>query len=730
MQPTPIDLAGDKYYEVYRSSLIRRHITSNGRLAQKTWLEDAVSKEPKEEAQFTNNARLSEETPSTGATTRPATYCALPVFFGNDVLLIRGDNPLLEGGLALATFAMEVLHNIDSSNSFRYARMLFSFFLESEVIDGDGNRTGFLTRRESFGQPLRNASTDELSGCLLGLFLFREASIALRDQDTKSQIEALLARMAGFLKQHWYLYVEPSGCTTQDGENVTMEKEKATAFVYMYPFSKLFEYVLGDAFLPEDTAPPPWLSAFVDQTDLLCFLAMRALSETSGIAPLSLYLTVLEGISPGEEMCGFVDSNGRTIFYDFSMTCHTVILALLNPAVSDADKAAVATAATQMLMKIMRFPEQPGFDNAYFALTAALCRQYAPPSVIDDLENAAALTPGAMDDLAVEGGSFLLDLACRASSFLSAGVGVWAAGQRKRCADWKNSTVAQAHQDGDEGRANCESRGNSDTQGCKLEGQESIQECAQTEDEGYNQCSSWSSTCSDWLPYPLDYLCDAFDWVCDAYYWVSDIVCVVWNTIVEKYCIVKATATELLCKVSATAKEWATVVGATLSNWVCQGGTWFFSGLVGLAMWGLGLLTCWTDRSWDDRIASGLQPLRDPRNVFYRDLPLSKIVQAGNADTVDFSHTNPDGEDLIGEDFTWEHKDPQHCFANTCSYDTSILTDYVLSGTVRCEAVGLDFLYPKMLLAHIGKDQLPAIEEVIYPTLPVVGASLMYGRPT
>jgi hypothetical protein len=155
-------------------------------------------------------------------------------------------------------------------------------------------------------------------------------------------------------------------------------------------------------------------------------------------------------------------------------------------------------------------------------------------------------------------------------------------------------------------------------------------------------------------------------------------------------------------------------------------------------MWPVKLLTCQTDRTWDDRIENGLQPLLEPRNIFYRDLPLSTIVNGemeGDSLMVNgvrvndrqFTHTNSDGGDLVGEVFTWEHRDPRHCFANTYNWGIEIFNGYGLTTPARADADGLDFLYPRMLIAHVSEGPLPLIENnTFYTSLPAVGASIKY----
>src|SRR5262245_44679040 len=114
MLKTPENLPSSRWYEVYRRSIIERHISGeNGRFFQSVWL---VEGEP-QFAELGPNMRASAE--RFADDNMGHDYYAYPAYWPDakaplDVAFPGGgDNALLQGGLCMATFAMEALNGLD-----------------------------------------------------------------------------------------------------------------------------------------------------------------------------------------------------------------------------------------------------------------------------------------------------------------------------------------------------------------------------------------------------------------------------------------------------------------------------------------------------------------------------------------------------------------------------------------------------------------------------------------
>lgn len=688
MIKTPENLSSDQWYEVYRRSIIERHIASNGRFLQNIWL--AEPKKPMDES-WALNARASEE--RLAADNALYEYIGYPVFWNDNKFPSGrafpggGDNPLLQGGLCMAAFAMETLRGVDS-HSFEYAKILLKFVLESELRDTDGKPTGLLTRQRHYWRCLEHASTDELTGCLLGLYLLHRAAFARRDDATRKTIETVLGRIARFLQSHNYIYVPDEGTVSPAGEPVHRDHEKGMAFIFLYPISKLFEDVLGDPHLPVSMPEADELALIGDMEHIFSTMALTALRRAASDNALGLYTAVLELMSTTQEVSGFDN------YYNFSMTCHSVVLALLNPKVGQPDRVLIAEFATRMLMAVMRFPDQPGHENAYFAVVARFCLPLLPPGGFEAMEQAAAGSPTRIDDDLVRGSEMILGQLCRASHHVAGKIATWGRQKRKECSDRKKG----------EGIQRCKEKRKVESEECKQKATREKKECER--------------------------------------FGILSFVCVAWVTIKSEVCVLWQTVT-----------EWVCVAWETVYKTVCDVGTWVLSGLMAISVLPLKLVACRRDQTWEEHINNVLQTLIDPRDVWFRDLPLGATREDIEEGLVAFRHSNSSGENLVGEQFTWEHRDPQHCFTvdkkwengkaygelgpalkgQNCELTTPFHLHEFLSGDsqfdlkkgFRCEAAGMGYLYPRMLLAFIDAAPNPIISDhSAWPTLPFAGASI------
>lgn len=207
--PDPIDVSGDDLYAIYRKGLITRHIAGNGRLLEVVALEsiDEFDEQYYDGSGYievkrtdgslmnripVDNIRYSEEIVPDMNVSPPNTSEKLlwvPVVapiknpgLGNDgyyVVSGGGDNPLYYGGMALATFSLEHIHDV-SPYSIVYARKLVEYFLASEMTGQNGymvrRPNHFDSNRSRYGEPIiQGASSEELLGTMLGLMYYLRA---------------------------------------------------------------------------------------------------------------------------------------------------------------------------------------------------------------------------------------------------------------------------------------------------------------------------------------------------------------------------------------------------------------------------------------------------------------------------------------------------------------------------------------------------------------------------
>jgi hypothetical protein len=139
--------------------------------------------------------------------------------FGGD------ENPLLRGGLAMASFAVEALNLLgryDPTDPDRYSRAahgsvqhalkLLDYVEACEYIDPDGVRTGFFLRSRcpgdrEMGREFWFASTDEIVGMTLGLYYLHKALAETGDVGNQQRVEDLVHRLGTRMKENYYFLV-------------------------------------------------------------------------------------------------------------------------------------------------------------------------------------------------------------------------------------------------------------------------------------------------------------------------------------------------------------------------------------------------------------------------------------------------------------------------------------------------------------------------------------------
>jgi hypothetical protein len=185
-------------------------------------------------------------------------------FLAREVIAGGDDNPLYEGGIALATFSLEHIHGV-SPHSLTYAKQLFEFIEESEeqnyivLLAGEGRHSGFLRRTRNYWHSASSwgASTDELVGVFLGLRYFLDATL----QDAPEyyiRAKYLLKRIAVYISSHNWIYMDSRIASLESyletiGNKKLFDKSIGT-LIFQYPFSRVFkEYLDGNSYSGPDT---------------------------------------------------------------------------------------------------------------------------------------------------------------------------------------------------------------------------------------------------------------------------------------------------------------------------------------------------------------------------------------------------------------------------------------------------------------------------------------------
>ena len=256
-EPDKLDPGQDKLYAIYRKGLITRHITKNGRLLPAIALECKKDFDPadydnsgfitvKHSDNFeskipVSNVRYSEER-IPGSNAHKA-YMWVPIIapiknpgLSNDGFYVvsgSNDNPFYYGGgLALATFALEHIYNVNPY-SIEYARRLVLYMLDSEMWEGNGyilRRPGFFnSNRNIGGEPItQGASAEELMGIMLGLMYY------LKAEDANHPLKAAAERLRDDI-----LRAVSSGWIGKDYEHPFMNSAHKPSY-----WVKHFEYPL------------------------------------------------------------------------------------------------------------------------------------------------------------------------------------------------------------------------------------------------------------------------------------------------------------------------------------------------------------------------------------------------------------------------------------------------------------------------------------------------------
>jgi hypothetical protein len=292
--------SADAYYQRYREGLITRHLCRNGRLLQAVLLV-----QENENALIAQAARGAEAAPGQLLPHRRTThertldgrayrYAAYPVIMRDRFRIVGGgDNPLLSGGLAMAQFSIESLLGV-SRHSLGYATLLLKFFESSQVAPGK------LMRRRNFWRDAVPVSKDELSGMLLGLTFFLQATKRAGDTAAHNRGKAFMRAVGEYLRREKY---EPAFC-----------------WVFQFPFTRLFKFDLGTALLSGVTIPPD-PSTGDELGDLILKIIGNSLLSRLWYKPKHLYRDSMRYLPVAYQAATGLDVGRK--FFNVAMYCHT-----------------------------------------------------------------------------------------------------------------------------------------------------------------------------------------------------------------------------------------------------------------------------------------------------------------------------------------------------------------------------------------------------------------------
>lgn len=271
-------------YERYRDAMLRRHITRDGRLLQFTLL--------REDDAMPHNMRDTRET----LAGQPYGLRASPVLLDGK-LVAGGDNPMLYGGLAIATLAIEDMLAV-SRHSYGVAQLMVQFCHDS-LVDG------LPWRQRHAWHPRRPPSKDELTGLLVGLSFFDQAT---RRRGSGTTVHHDVARaIAQRLRATQY--------------------SDADAWLFQFPFTRCFKFMLGSQYRAGQTFPDKW--GVGDEIVEILALARSLGSFRWRYRPRDLYLDTMRLLPSLNCAAQRLGINPRV--YNVALYLHAALLLLANP---------------------------------------------------------------------------------------------------------------------------------------------------------------------------------------------------------------------------------------------------------------------------------------------------------------------------------------------------------------------------------------------------------------
>ncbi len=284
----------EKIYDRMRVGFIKRHILASGRELADVWLKQYDYRtDSKELLRFSRTQKVGGQTRVYIPWTHNCTGgddCGLGVEEGSAVIYGGDENPLLRGGLAMATFSLEYI-GYRRADSLGVAAQLYKYIADSEWIDpGNNDPTGFFLRTERPGYADQDdakgreywfASAEEILGMSLGLLYFHRAlelKVSVQDPDQyykflKDSVEALVDRLGNQLRNNCYLIVplvfDASSFTWRSmGLPIEFHKGAIGLYALEWFLSRGFRSITGNDYSVPDYIADSF-SSFIEQTDIL-----------------------------------------------------------------------------------------------------------------------------------------------------------------------------------------------------------------------------------------------------------------------------------------------------------------------------------------------------------------------------------------------------------------------------------------------------------------------------
>jgi hypothetical protein len=298
-------------YERISTSYKRRHLLGQGRHLSAIWLKEFDPARDRKELlyhsrtlHFADDARTRVFVPWTFECHKrpPLTLedgdeekgCGQSLHSTSVSIYAGEENPLLRGGIAMATFALEARRYLQDTSLEADERInqaikriwpalkLLSHVKASEWIDADGQRTGFFLRGDRpgkidghTGRKYMFASMDEIAGMTLGLYNLHKTLKLMGDGANAFDVKHLIHRLARRLSENHYftlpyrrvteeVTVKIGGevfWTTQTprwkriGLPVERQRGWSGSFVFEWFLSRTFAEITGHRYSSPDKTP-------------------------------------------------------------------------------------------------------------------------------------------------------------------------------------------------------------------------------------------------------------------------------------------------------------------------------------------------------------------------------------------------------------------------------------------------------------------------------------------
>lgn len=298
-------------YERIITSYKRRHLLDQGRHLSAIWLKEFDPARDRKELLYHSRTLRFEDDTRTRVFVPWIFECHKrpPLPLGDDAeekgcgrslhgtsvsVYAGGENPLLRGGIAMATFALEARHylqdtslDLDERNRLATNRLLPAMKLlnhveASEWIDSNGQPTGFFLRGDRpgkiddhTGRKYMFASMDEIAGMTLGLYHLHETLKLIGDGGSTFRVKDLVHRLATRLSENHYFIlpyrrvteevtVKVGGRTfwttqTPRWKPIGLPGERQRGWSGSYPyewfFNRIFSEITGHNYEPPQKTP-------------------------------------------------------------------------------------------------------------------------------------------------------------------------------------------------------------------------------------------------------------------------------------------------------------------------------------------------------------------------------------------------------------------------------------------------------------------------------------------